>query len=55
MKQLANFLIVAGIVIYTVCLLTFVEMETNYKTAFLIGESLICFGILIFSINREEK
>ena len=53
--MLSRILIMIGLAIYTISLLIFLEMPTNYKTLLLIGECLMCIGISISSINEGRK
>lgn len=53
-KSIATILITIGIIIYTVFILTHIEMTNGWKNTILIGEWVMCIGINIFSIYKED-
>lgn len=53
--MLSRILIMMGLATYTVALLIFLEMPANYRIILCIGESLMCIGISISSMNERKK
>lgn len=53
-KLIATILTTIGITIYTVFILTHIEMTTGWKIAILIGEWAMCLGISMFSNYKGD-